>query len=190
MMKIPLLFATAAALATGTLGAAPSTRPGAAPLRLEVDVSERKLYVHQGGEVVRTYSVAVGQPEHPTPRGDFTIRKLIWDPGWVPPPDAEWAEDEERKEPSDPDNPMEAVKIYFQEPDYYIHGTNAVESLGTAASHGCVRMDPSDAENLAIRIMEHGGEARSDAWYERMIRQEEKSHTVTLRDPVPLEIHD
>lgn len=184
------LILASALIATGAAPAVPPEQAERAPLRLEVDVSERKLHVHHGGEVVRTYSVAVGQPEHPTPRGSFTIGKIIWDPAWVPPPDAEWADGETRKEPSDPDNPMEAVKLYFQEPDYYIHGTNAVESLGSAASHGCIRMDPSDAEELARRVQEHGGEARSDGWYQRVIGQVEESQTVTLPDPVAIEIHD
>lgn len=169
--------------------AEPAPVRAAASLSLEVDLSERTLYVHNNGEVIQTYDVAVGTSDHPTPKGSFTIGKIIWDPAWVPPPNAEWAEGETRKAPDDPDNPMHAVKMFFDEPDYYIHGTGALESLGEAASHGCLRMDPSDAENLAILVQRHGGEWRSTEWFKEVIRQEAESHEVALPDPVPLEVH-
>ena len=163
------------------------TDPG---LRLEVDLSERMLYVHQGGEVIQRYEVAVGTPEHPTPRGQFTIEKVIWDPAWVPPPNAEWAEDAERKAPEDPDNPMEAVKIFFEQPDYYIHGTDALQSLGSAASHGCIRMAPSDAEKIARLVMEHGGEPRDPMWYDLVIAQDDQTREITLPEPVMFAVRE
>jgi L,D-transpeptidase ErfK/SrfK len=52
---------------------------------------------------------------------------------------------------------MRAVKIYFQAPYYFIHGTNSPESIGEAASHGCIRMVPEDASALARRIERAGG---------------------------------
>lgn len=155
------------------------------PLRLSVDVSERTLYVWGGDVEPREYPVAVGTAEHPTPKGTFSVEKIIWNPAWVPPPDAEWAEDEVRREPGDPENPMKAVKIFFDQPDYYIHGTGDTGSLGEAASHGCVRMAPEDAEELARLLMEHGGESRSEAWYRRASRDDE-TRTVRLDDPVRL----
>ena len=42
-----------------------------APLRVKVDLSERRLYVIEGGEVVETYGVAIGTRSHPTPTGSF-----------------------------------------------------------------------------------------------------------------------
>jgi lipoprotein-anchoring transpeptidase ErfK/SrfK len=52
---------------------------------------------------------------------------------------------------------MQGVKIYFRAPDYFIHGTNDPESIGEAASHGCVRMTARDAMRLARRIERAGG---------------------------------
>ena len=52
---------------------------------------------------------------------------------------------------------MQGVKIYFQAPYYFIHGTNDPGSIGEAASHGCIRMDPDDAVALAKRIESAGG---------------------------------
>jgi lipoprotein-anchoring transpeptidase ErfK/SrfK len=184
----------AAALLLLTGGAATTMAAGApseeavAPVRLEVDISERVLYVHHNGEVMNTFPVAVGEPGHPTPTGDFNIDRLIWDPSWVP-PNAEWAEDREKKDPADPDNPMEAAKLFFKYPDYYIHGTDATHTLGEAESHGCVRMRPADVEQLAKFVQEHGGEHRSDAWYERVMSREEPKVEISLSDPVDIDIH-
>jgi lipoprotein-anchoring transpeptidase ErfK/SrfK len=52
---------------------------------------------------------------------------------------------------------MQGVKIYFRAPDYYIHGTNNPGSIGSAASHGCLRMTEGDAKALARRIQKAGG---------------------------------
>lgn len=186
-MKIHRRFFSLAALAGALfVTAAPAPAQGG-PLGLSVDISERTLYVWGGNVEPRSYPVAVGTEEHPTPKGSFTIEKIIWNPAWVPPPDAEWAEDEERQEPGDPDNPMKAVKIFFDRPDYYIHGTDAHESLGTAASHGCVRMRPDDAEELARILMEHGGESRSGSWY-RQVQRDDETRTVRLDDPIPFTV--
>jgi murein L,D-transpeptidase YcbB/YkuD len=61
------------------------------------------------------------------------------------------------------------VKIFFQEPDYYIHGTDDEDSLGGRASHGCIRMSESDVAELARYLMEHTGVKQSDAWYQKVI---------------------
>jgi lipoprotein-anchoring transpeptidase ErfK/SrfK len=52
---------------------------------------------------------------------------------------------------------MQGVKIYFEAPYYFIHGTNNPDSIGEAASHGCIRMDPDDAVSLAHQIEDAGG---------------------------------
>jgi lipoprotein-anchoring transpeptidase ErfK/SrfK len=122
---------------------------------LKVDLSERVLRVVEDGEVVRTYGVAVGTRKHPTPTGTYRTGRIVWNPRWVPPP-SEWARRLKARAGGDPRNPMQGVKIYFREPWYFIHGTNNPESIGSAASHGCLRMRTKDAKALARRISEHG----------------------------------
>lgn len=160
-----------------------------APVRLEVDLSERTLYVYHAGELMNTFEVAVGEPEHPTPQGDFSIDRIEWNPDWVP-PNEEWAEDKEKQAPDDPDNPMRGAKLFFNYPDYYIHGTDAPHTLGEAESHGCIRMRVGDVMELAEFVQEHGGEKRSDSWYERVQQNDGSEHEVTLPDPVPVSIRD
>lgn len=158
-----------------------------ATLALHVDLSERTLYAEiDGGETI-TWDIAVGAAEHPTPRGSFRIRRMIWNPSWVP-PDSEWARDLEPKAPGEPDNPMGRVKMYFRDPAYYIHGTPYEETVPSASSHGCVRMRNEDAVELARLVMEHGGEPRDPSWFRRILNRVTSSHEVILSDPVPLEI--
>lgn len=178
------VFALAAAApAPRTADAAAADGAGRGDITLTVDLSERRLYVNRDGEVVESYAVAVGKPEHPTPRGTFSIRRMIWNPRWVP-PDARWARKERPRAPGDPRNPMGRVKIFFSEPDYYIHGTRNVDSLGEAESHGCVRMRNSDVIALARMVMENGGAARSPGWFRQVINRVTSTREVRLSDPV------
>ena len=189
-----LLLATTVIVASG-LNAYPTTADGvtgaaevaAAPARLEVDLSERVLKVMVGEDVAASYSVAVGTGEHPTPTGTFQIRRIVWNPSWTP-PDAEWARDKEPTPPGDPNNPMGRVKIFFSEPDYYIHGTENESSLGSAASHGCLRMRNSEVIELARTVMENGGEARSPNWFRRIINRIRDTEEVRLSTPVTVTV--
>jgi lipoprotein-anchoring transpeptidase ErfK/SrfK len=124
-------------------------------MTMRVDLSERELHVIENGDVVRTYGVAVGTRKHPTPTGQFWTGRIEWNPRWVPPP-TEWARRLRARDGGDPRNPMQGVKIYFKAPYYYIHGTNNPSSIGSAASHGCLRMRSKDAKALARRISKHG----------------------------------
>jgi lipoprotein-anchoring transpeptidase ErfK/SrfK len=166
----------------------PTTVSAAAPsLRLTADLSNRKLYIEEHDEVVLSFPIAIGLPQHPTPTGSFLIRRIVWNPSWVP-PDEKWARRDRPRAPGDPYNPMRLVKIYFRPPDYYIHGTPYVGSLGKAASHGCLRMDPVDAAEVAQYVMEHGGQPRDENWFWRVIHARSQTRTVNLRNPIPMTI--
>jgi lipoprotein-anchoring transpeptidase ErfK/SrfK len=181
------LFAVpiAGALVFG-MSAARAPGPSASALTLEASLSDRKLTLKRDGEVIKSYDVAIGAPAHPTPTGSFTIRKIVWNPAWTP-PDEKWARGSTPKSPGHPANPMKMVKIFFQEPDYYIHGTGATESLGEAASHGCLRMDPNDAAEVALMVMENGGVARDWDWVKGILGLGEQ-RTVTVQQTAPLTI--
>jgi lipoprotein-anchoring transpeptidase ErfK/SrfK len=158
------------------------------PLTLEANLGARILIVKRGDSTLKTYMVAVGLDKYPTPLGTFAIYKIVWNPSWRPPPDADWAKGKTAKGPGDPRNPMKVVKIFFRGPDYYIHGTDDVESLGSAASHGCLRMDPSEVADLAKLIMEHGGQPRGENWFWRILHSRREEKVVYLDNPVSLTI--
>lgn len=160
------------------------------PLTLQADLSSRMLFVKRGETTIKTYQVAVGQERYPTPPGSYTIKKIVWNPSWKPPPGAAWAKGKSAKGPGEPGNPMKVVKIFFREPDYYIHGTDAVGSLGEAASHGCLRMDPDEVADLAKLIMEHGGEPHEENWFWRILHSRREEKVVYLDNPISLTVAD
>jgi lipoprotein-anchoring transpeptidase ErfK/SrfK len=159
----------------------------AASLRLEVDLSERRLHVIEGGGVSESYPIAIGKPSYPTPKGTFRVRRIIWNPRWVP-PDSKWARNKIARGPGDPKNPMGRVKIFFQEPDYYIHGTREVDTLGQAESHGCIRMRNGDVIALAQRIMAAGGRPVEAGFVRRIVNRVRATREVRLSNPVTLQI--
>ena len=157
------------------------------PVHLTANLSERTLVIQQGDSVVATYTVAVGRDSKPTPTGEFTIRRIVWNPAWIP-PDEKWAKSAKPQQPGASGNPMKVVKMFFKEPDYYIHGTNEIESLGEAQSHGCLRMDPDDAYRVARYVMEHGGRPQDESWFWRVVHFRNESKTVYLATPIPLTV--
>lgn len=149
-------------------GASATAVPRTGALSLAISLQKKILVVRLDGRDAKTYTVAVGSPKHQTPQGRYTIRHIVWNPAWAPPKKA-WAKGKKPTPPGHPKNPMKVVKIFFKEPDYYIHGTADEETLGEAASHGCIRMSPGEAASLARYLMEHGGAAKSAAWFEGVI---------------------
>jgi len=158
----------------------------AGPITLAASTKKKILEVRVGGVTTKRYDIAVGTKAHPTPNGTFVVRHIVWNPAWVP-PDASWAKGKKATPPGHPKNPMKVVKIFFQEPDYYIHGTDAEDSLGSAASHGCIRMAQEDVYKLARYLQDHAGAAKSDDWYAQVINGTQ-SQSVILPQSVPLVI--
>ena len=114
------------------------------------------------------------------------MKRSVWNPAWKP-PDSKWARGKTAKPPGHPDNPMKRVKMFFKEPDYYIHGTGDEDSLGKAESHGCIRMSEEDVTQLAQLVMEHGGKPMPEPWYRRILHLK-STKVIYLAEPVPVEI--
>ena len=109
-----------------------------------------RLFVR--GELQKTYSVAVGSAEYPTPAGQFTVQTMQVDPPWNV-PNSEWAGDlaGQTIPGGAPNNPLVARWIGFNGAVGF-HGTADGGSIGSAASHGCVRMNPADVIDLYDRV--------------------------------------
>jgi lipoprotein-anchoring transpeptidase ErfK/SrfK len=115
------------------------------------DLSERKLYLYGGDDrLVKTYGVAVGMSGHPTPTGTFRIITKLKNPTWNP-PDSAWAAGMGPVPPG-AGNPLGTRWMGLNSPGIGIHGTPAPSSIGTAASHGCIRMGIPEAEDLFDRV--------------------------------------
>lgn len=144
-----------------------------------------RLDVVEGVARRHAYRVAVGSPDHPTPLGDFWVRRIVWNPWWVPPP-FEWAETE-RVTPPGPNNPIGRVKIMFGQ-YLFIHGTPAESTLGRAASHGCVRMANADAVELARLLQVAGSPGVASQEIDSLVADPKATRAYALERPIPLSI--
>jgi lipoprotein-anchoring transpeptidase ErfK/SrfK len=122
------------------------------PVVVTVSRTSTTVRVFDHGKVSKTYRVAVGTPYHPTPTGQFQVQSMQVDPPWNV-PQSEWAGDLAGKTipGGAPNNPLVARWIGF-DGSVGFHGTASIDSLGSAASHGCVRMNPPDVIDLYGRV--------------------------------------
>lgn len=109
-----------------------------------VDVSNNALKLFSDKELLKTYPIATGRPGHSTPIGSFTIVNKLKNPTWykagaVVAPDS-------------PANILGTRWLGFSLAGYGIHGTTLPETIGTAASEGCVRMYSKDVEELFVIV--------------------------------------
>lgn len=100
--------------------------------RIAIDVDEKTLVLRENNKIVRTYPVAVGRLETPTPLGNWVIIEKQENPGG--PFGVRW------------------MRLSVPWGGYGIHGTDNPNSIGTAASHGCVRMQNQDVIDLYSRV--------------------------------------
>lgn len=115
--------------------------------KIVVTLGKFRLQLFRDGKVVKTFKVAVGQPAYPTPTGTYRIVNKQRDPTWTPPPDSSWAKGLGPIPPG-PGNPLGTRWMGTSAPYVGIHGTYASSSIGTRASHGCIRMHIKDVEEL------------------------------------------
>jgi len=122
------------------------------PTVVTVSKASTTVRVFVRGELVTSYSVAIGSDEYPTPEGQFAVQTMQVDPPWNV-PNSEWAGDlaGQTIPGGAPNNPLKARWIGFDGAVGF-HGTGDVGSIGSAASHGCVRMNPSDVIDLYDRV--------------------------------------
>jgi lipoprotein-anchoring transpeptidase ErfK/SrfK len=104
-----------------------------------------RLFKHL--KLARTFHIAVGRAGLETPAGLYRINDKQVNPSWHVPLSA-WAGDlAGRIIPPGPADPIKARWMGFWD-GAGIHGTDEVSSIGSAASHGCIRMTIPDVEAL------------------------------------------
>jgi lipoprotein-anchoring transpeptidase ErfK/SrfK len=119
---------------------------------ITIDRARFRLRLFKNFRYVKRYGVAVGAPGYSTPPGRFSITNKAVDPAWSA-PDAPWAGAyrNEVVPGGSPENPLKArwLGIFG---GVGIHGTAAEYSIGTRASHGCIRMRVADVVDLYPRV--------------------------------------
>ncbi|MCW6509458.1 L,D-transpeptidase [Hyphomicrobiales bacterium BP6-180914] len=127
--------------------------PGYPPGTIVVSQRQRSLYlVVENGEALR-YPVAVGKMGKQW-RGVVTVDGKYVAPAWAPPPEVKRAEPwlPDYIPGGSPSNPMGARALTLSGDEYAIHGTNRPDSIGRAASFGCIRMHNRDIVDLFDRV--------------------------------------
>jgi lipoprotein-anchoring transpeptidase ErfK/SrfK len=147
--------------------AQPLIRPGVRPVPAKIGMKElRKAYptvltIEQSTFTLRlfkrlalakTYRVAVGMPAYPTPNGTFSITSKQVDPVWTA-PNSPWAGELAGQSVAGGavNNPLKARWMGLAG-GVGIHGTGQDWSIGTRASHGCIRMTVPDVVDLFGRV--------------------------------------
>jgi lipoprotein-anchoring transpeptidase ErfK/SrfK len=111
---------------------------------LLLKLKEKRVYVYQGDKLIKKYPVAIGKKGWETPTGEWQVMEKIKNPAWTSFKTGEvFAPGTE--------NPLGARWIGFWTDGKDVigfHGTANLNSIGTAASHGCVRMRNRDVKAL------------------------------------------
>ena len=126
----------------------PSSAVGKA---IVVNVSKNMLYLYDGFKIVRTYHVATAMQGFVTPDGAWEVINKVVNPTWYNPCLGQpgcWAASEPAVIPPGPGNPLGTRALYLNAPGIRIHGTPSDSSIGSWASHGCIRMHISESEAL------------------------------------------
>lgn len=117
-----------------------ATPVAAAPVSVTVDISDQKMYVKVGFFTHYTWDVSTARANYRTPTGSFQPTRMH----------------EKYYSKKYHNSPM-PFSIFFYG-GYAIHGTTDLARLGTPASHGCVRLDPANAEKLFSLVKKNGAE--------------------------------
>ena len=116
--------------------------------RIVIDKTNNTLDFYKGFQHLRHYEVATAKTGFVTPSGTWHVAYKEVNPTWHNPAPDGWGKDEPLVIPPGPDNPLGTRALALDAPGIFIHGSPADGSIGSHASHGCIRMHISQAEEL------------------------------------------
>lgn len=118
-----------------------------------LNIPERQVYLFEGGQLRAHYPVAVGKPDWQTVTGTFKLIEKKTHPIWQP-TKTMVARTAIKDEPVLPgkENPLGDRWMGWSASGYGFHSTNQPRSIGTVASHGCVRLYPESAHAMFRRV--------------------------------------
>jgi lipoprotein-anchoring transpeptidase ErfK/SrfK len=122
------------------------------PTVITIDRDHFRLRLFKRLKFLKGYGVAVGQPAYPTPTGQFAIQSKQVNPTWTA-PNSPWAGEMAGQSVGGgaANNPLKA-RWMGVDGSVGIHGTGEPWSIGTRASHGCIRMAVPDVIDLFGRV--------------------------------------
>lgn len=133
--------------------------PNGAPHQgIILNLAELRLYYFPPNtNTVVTFPVGIGMQGWKTPTGQTTIVQKRANPEWIPPDSIRAEAAAKGRElpyvvPAGPNNPLGQYAMNLGWTNYRMHGTNVPSSIGTRASHGCIRMFPEDIDSLFHQV--------------------------------------
>ena len=126
--------------------------PAVAPANgLVVNLPERGVFLFRDGAFDQFFPIAIGKPgRFATPTGQFELVRRVKDPTWMPP---DWAGlGVDTVVPAGPDNPLGDRWMGLSMSGLGLHSTTQPTSIGSAASHGCMRMYPQMSHELFDKV--------------------------------------
>ncbi len=112
--------------------------PASASLRATIDISSQRMTVTVDGRHYASWAVSTGRRGYGTPTGTYRpklLKRMHYSRKY--------------------DNSPMPHSIFYRG-GYAIHGTGYIKSLGRPASHGCIRLHPSNAAKLYRLVQNHG----------------------------------
>ena len=133
---------------------APAVKPGVTAatnqphvgevVNLILKLKEKQVYVYRGDKVIGKYPVAIGKKGWETPTGEWYVMEKVTNPGWT-----SFKNGQVIKPGTKSPLGQRWIGFWTDGKDMIgFHGTPDVKSIGTAASHGCVRMFDKDVKAL------------------------------------------
>ncbi len=118
-----------------------------------INLPQRMLFLLDTGAANLALPIAVGKPDWPTPRGDFTVAEKRKNPVWRVPASIQDEMEDEGKVvrnmvPPGPKNPLGKYFIGLSLSGIGIHGTIQPLSIHHPRTHGCIRLHPDDVAAL------------------------------------------
>jgi lipoprotein-anchoring transpeptidase ErfK/SrfK len=132
-----------------------ATKVTPADLQITVSKSQKELTVTSGGRPLFFAPVSAGSEHDPLPLGTWKVRSVVRNPVFHYDPALFWngnPADSKATLAAGPNNPVGVVWIDLSKDHYGIHGTPNPASIGTAFSHGCVRLTNWDALTVASLV--------------------------------------
>jgi hypothetical protein len=118
-------------------------------MRVEVHLQQRQVILFRGTIAVKRYEIGIGRPGWETPTGTFRVLQMKRNPIWINP------FTNEAVPGNDPRNPLRGYWIgFWTDGNNWVgfHGTLDPNTIGKAASHGCLHMHTADLQDLFSRI--------------------------------------
>lgn len=119
------------------------------PLRLVISLNKKQVTLFEGETAIKSYPIAIGRAGWETPEGNFKIAQKVKDPTWQNPLNGYII-------PSrDPENPLGGYWLGFWTDGKNwvgLHETPNTASVGSAASHGCIRMYGKDIAEIFAKV--------------------------------------